>query len=64
MRSKGARKDSTVNNFTDTYNHLWDRSRPTIVLMERRIQKRSSKIVVQSEIEWMIEGLFLGEENC
>ena len=27
MRAKGARKDSTVNNFCDTYNHLWDRSR-------------------------------------
>ena len=27
MRAKGARKDSTPNNFRDTYNHLWDRSR-------------------------------------
>ena len=27
MRARGARKDSTVNNFRDTYNHLWDRSR-------------------------------------
>ena len=27
MRARGARKDSTVNNFRDTYNHLWDRIR-------------------------------------
>lgn len=27
MRATGARKDSTPNNFRDTYNHLWDRSR-------------------------------------
>jgi hypothetical protein len=24
IQQSGARKDSTVNNFTDTYNHLWD----------------------------------------
>ena len=28
IRSTGARKDSTIHNITDTYNHLWDRSRP------------------------------------
>ena len=34
-RSKhGARKNSTLSNFMNCYNHMWDRSRPTIVEME------------------------------
>ena len=63
MRSRGARKDSTLNNFTDTYNHLWDRSRPVIVEMERKIKRRLAKVVVGAEIESMVESLFL-EEDC
>ena len=39
MRSTGARKDSTVHNFMDTFNHMWDRSRPKIVDMERKIMR-------------------------
>ena len=34
MRSTGARKTSTLQNMTDMYNYLWDRSRPTIVVVE------------------------------
>lgn len=63
MRSRGARKDSTLNNFTDTYNHLWDRSRPVIVEMERKIKRRPAKVVVGTEIESMVESMFL-EEDC
>ena len=63
MRSRGARKDSTLNNFTDTYNHLWNRSRPVIVEMERKIKRRPAKVVVGTEIESMVESMFL-EEDC
>ena len=63
MRSRGARKDSTLNNFTDTYNHLWDRSRPVIVEMERKIKRRPAKVVVGTEIESMVDSMFL-EEDC
>ena len=62
MRSRGARKDSTLNNFTDTYNHLWDRSRPVIVEMERKIKRRPAKVVVGTEIESMVESMFLEED--
>ena len=63
MREKGARKNSTLNNFTDTYNHLWDRSRPTIVDMKRKIQKRKDKLIVMSELEEVVESLFLEDAN-
>ena len=64
IRSKGARKTSTENNFTDVWNHLWDRSRPTIVDMERKIQKRQGKIIIATEIESMVESLFEEEGDC
>ena len=54
MRSTGARKDSTVHNFMDTFNHMWDRSRPKIVDMERKIKRRSPKLVVTTEIEALV----------
>ena len=63
MRSRGARKDTTPNNYTDTYNHLWDRSRPIIVKMEMKIKRRPAKVVVGTEIESMVESMFL-EEDC
>ena len=44
MRSRGARKDSTLHNFTDTCNHPWDRSRPVIVEMERKIKRRPGEL--------------------
>ena len=59
MRNHGSRKDSTVHNFTDTFNHLWDRSRPTIVEMDREIKRRKSKIHISTEIEALVESLFL-----
>ena len=63
MRSRGARKDSTLHNFTDTYNHLWDRSRPVIVEMERKIKRRPAKLKVSTEIESMVESMFAEEEE-
>ena len=61
MRTHGARKDNTENNFKDTYNHLWDRSRPNIVEMERVIKKRKPQILISTEIEALVESLFLEE---
>ena len=61
MRVHGSRKDSTVNNFSDTYNHLWDRSRPTIVEMERVIRRKKQKILISTEIEALVDSLFLEE---
>ena len=60
-RAKGARKDNTVNNFRDTYNHLWDRSRPTIVEMEREVKRRKSKVTISTQIESLVDSLFLEE---
>ena len=50
-RCHGSRKNSTEVNFEDTFNHLWDRSRPTIVELERSIKKRKPKLVVSTEID-------------
>ena len=63
IRSKGARKDSTINNFTDVYNHLWDRSRPTIVEMERKIKRRPGKLVIATQIESLVDSMFVEEEE-
>ena len=63
MRSRGARKDSTLHNFTDTYNHLWDRSRPVIVEMERKIKRIPAKLEVSTEIESVVESMFAEEEE-
>ena len=51
----------TLHNFTDVYHHLWDRSRPTIVEMDRRIKTRLTKLVVGTEIECMVESMFTKE---
>ena len=61
-RCHGSRKNSTEVNFEDTFNHLWDRSRPTFVELERSIKKRKPKLVVSTEIETLVESLFLEEE--
>ena len=61
MREHGARKDSTENNFLDTFNHLWDRSRPTIVEMERKIKRKKQKLIISTEIEVLVDSLFLEE---
>ena len=61
MREHGFRKNSKSNNFQDTFHHLWDRSRPTIVEMERKIIKKKPKIVISTEIEALVESLFLEE---
>ena len=62
LRVGGARTSSTLFNFTDTFNHLWDRSRPTIVEMERQIKKKKSKVNIATEIETLVLSLFLEDE--
>ena len=62
-RETGARKDSTMHNFMDTFNHLWDCSRPTIVEIARKIQRRTPKLMVMTEIEALVESLFLEDEE-
>ena len=59
LRVGGARKTSTLSNFVDTYNHLWDRSRPTIVEMEREIKRKQPKVIVATEIDSLVDSLFL-----
>ena len=61
MRQTGSRKDSTENNFLNIFNHFWDRSRPTIFEMERRIKKRKEKLTISTEIEALVDSLFLEE---
>ena len=58
LRERGSRKTDTLSNFTDTFNHLWDRSRPTIVEMRRKIKKKKPKLVIETEIESMVNSLF------
>ena len=50
-----------MNNFQDTFHHLWDRSRPTIVEMERKIKRKKAKLIISTEIEALVESLFLEE---
>ena len=59
MRAHSSRKDSTMNDFSDTFNHLWDRYRPTIVEMEMMITKKKQKILISTEIESLVLSLFL-----
>ena len=61
MREHGARKDSTENNFLDTFNHIWDRSRPTIVEKERKIKRKKQKLIISTEIKVLVDSLFLEE---
>ena len=62
-RETGARKDCTLHNFTDTFNHMWDMSRPTIVEMARQINRRSPSLHIMTEIEALVETPFLEEEE-
>ena len=45
----------------DCYNHMWDRSRATIVEMEREIKSKKQKILIATEIEALVESLLLEE---
>ena len=63
LRVSGSRTVSTVLNFTDTFNHLWDRSRPVIVDMERQIKRKNPKIIVGTEIDNLVLSLFLEDES-
>ena len=46
IKEHGARKVTNEDAFRDCYNHLWDRSRPTIVEMERNIKRRANKVIL------------------
>ena len=61
IRQSGARKDLTLNNFTDTFNHLWDRSHPSIVELTRDVKKRAQKFIIMTEIDALVESLYLEE---
>ena len=54
-----SRADSTTHRFTDIFYHLWDHSRPNIVEMERKIRRKKPKVVISTEIEMLVESLFL-----
>ena len=53
-----------MHNFTDVFNHLWDRSRPVIVEMERKIKRRPVKLVIATQIESLVERMFEEEVDC
>ena len=59
MDQSGSRADSTTHRFTDIFYHLWDCSRPNIVEMERKIRRKKPKVVISTEIEMLVESLFL-----
>ena len=61
IRQGASRKDLTQNYLTDTFHHLWDRSRPTIVEMERKIMRQKAKVLIMTEIEALVDSLFLEE---
>ena len=58
LRERGSRKTDTLSNFIDTFNHLWDRSQPTILEMRRKIKKEKPKLIIETEIESMVKSLF------
>ncbi len=59
LREHGARKTSTLDNFTDTFNKLWRLSSPIIVSMDReRRRNKTGKLVFPSEIDTLVETLF------
>lgn len=62
FRARGARKDSTLTNFSDTYHHMWDRSRPIILDMERKINKKKQRVIISTEIEAVVNNLFEEDE--
>ena len=62
LRTRGARKTSTVHNFSDVFGHLWDRSRPLLTAIERKISKKKPQVLIATQIEATVEGLFLEEE--
>ena len=59
MKAHGFRKDNTMNNISYTFNRLLERSRPTILEMERVITKKKQKILISIEIGSLVECLLL-----
>ena len=59
IRSRRSRTNSTENNFRDTFNHLWRKSSPKIVALEREKGRRKKPLLVQQELEAFIEKYFL-----
>ena len=62
FRVHGARKTSTEDNFRDTWNHLWRRSSPMVIEMDREKRKRAAKVLVCNEIDSLVDSLF--SEEC
>jgi hypothetical protein len=58
LRNHGARKSSTEFNFQDTWTHLWRRSSPLVIELDREKRKRGTKLIVQNEIDTLVETLF------
>ena len=58
----GARKTSTSDNFKDTCNHLWRKSRPLLGELNRVKNKRRKKNATHSKIETQVESMFFEEE--
>ena len=57
LRVHGARKTSVLDNLQDVYIHLWRRSSPLIVAMEREKAPKKRKQSDPSEIDKMVESL-------
>ncbi len=58
LRVHGSRKTSTEDNFKDTWNHLWRRSSPMVIELNREKKRRAAKVVVHNEIDSLVESLF------
>ena len=60
IRARRSRTNSTHNNFKDVFNHLWRKSSPKIVAMEREKRKRKKTVLLcLDEIESFKEKFFL-----
>ena len=59
LRIHGACKTSIKANFKDTFQHLWHRSSPLIVEMNREKRRLMKRILVLGEIETLGESLFI-----
>ena len=59
LREHGARKTSVEDNFEDVFNRLWRRSSPLVIELNREKRVQTSKVLVRSEIDSLVESLFL-----
>lgn len=62
LQIHGARKTSVEDNFHDVFGHLWRKSSPRLVHMDRKKRSKKSvakRPVVQSKIDNFVESLFM-----